>query len=87
MASPARRNFQFAAETGEAGEGWGGGGGGAKAHSPLPFLRNKELLGGKSLQFPYFKPLVIPLPPPHRKKKRFRHHYTVLAGTKGSVRV
>ena len=49
----------------------GGGGVGAKAHSPLPFLKNKVLLGGKSIQFPYFKPLEIslpPPPPPHRKK-------------------
>ena len=49
MASPARRNFQFPTETGQAGEIWGGGGGWAKAHSLQPFLKNKELLGGKSL--------------------------------------
>ena len=42
----------------------GGGGGGAKAHSPPPFLKNKVLLGGKSLQFSYLKPLEISLPPP-----------------------
>ena len=34
------------ASRGDLGEG---GGGGAKAHSLQPFLKNKELLGGKSL--------------------------------------
>ena len=48
MASPARRNFQFPTETGQAGEIWGGGGG-AKSHSRQPFMKKKELLGGKSL--------------------------------------
>ena len=55
-----------------------GGGVGAKAHSPLPFLKNKVLLGGKSIQFPYFKPLEISLPPPSPQEKVFRHPYTIL---------
>ena len=36
-----------------------GGGGGAKAYSPLPFPKHRELLGGKSLQFPY-SPFPLP---------------------------
>lgn len=44
---------------GEAGEIWGRGGGGVKAHSPLPFPKHKELLGGKSLQFSY-SPFPLP---------------------------
>ena len=57
---------------GEAGEIWGRrGGGGVKAHSPLPFPKHKELLGGKSLQFSYSP---FPLP----QEKVFRHSYTNL---------
>ena len=60
MASPARRNFQFpTAKAKPARVGGGGGGGGVKAHSPLPFPKHKELLGGKSLQFSY-SPFPLP---------------------------
>ena len=59
MASPARRNFQFPTEKAKPGRFGGGGGGGVKAHSPLPFPKHKELLGGKSLQFSYS---LFPLP-------------------------
>lgn len=64
--------FSISNRDGRSRGNWGGGGG-AKAHSLLPFLKNKELLGGTSIQFPYFKPLEIslPFPPPpplHRKK-------------------
>ena len=55
MASPARRNFQFPTEKAKPGRF----GGGVKAHSPLPFPKHKELLGGKSLQFSY-SPFPLP---------------------------
>ena len=52
--------FSISNSEGEAGEIWGrGGGGGVKAHSPLPFPKHKELLGGKSLQFSY-SPFPLP---------------------------